>query len=86
MGVMKPEEVESLYRRMLLELWHAPEAELAAPDMIIHQRGESRRGAQQLVALVHDGRAPFTGVHVSLLQGPLVGGEHVAARWRFEAR
>lgn len=90
---MDNQELDRLYRRMLLELWHAPDAELArivqeiaAQDLAIHQRGQTRRGWQQLVELIRQGRAPFDGVQVTILNGPLIDADQVAARWQFSGR
>lgn len=86
-------ELEQLYRRMLIGLWHAVDAdlpqiaaEIAAEDLLIHQRGHSRRGRQQLVELVRQGRAPFDEVRVDLIGSPLLDGNRIAARWQFSAR
>lgn len=90
---MQPMELERLYRRMLIDLWHARDsdlapiaAEIAAEDLVIHQRGRSRRGRQKLIDLVREGRAPFDEVRVDLIDSPLINGNRVAARWQFSAR
>jgi predicted ester cyclase len=92
-GLVEPDDLERLYRRMLIDLWNAADAdvpriasEIAADDMLIHQRGQPRRGRQQLVELVRQGRAPFEDVRVELIDGPLIHGDRVAARWQFSAR
>lgn len=84
---------DRLYQRMLLDLWHAADrdlgalaAQIAADDLTIHQNGARQHGAQALADLVRQGRAPFTGVEVVIETGPLVDGDHVAARWSFSGR
>jgi len=87
---MPQQDHDRLYRRMLLELWHADDrdldaiaAQIAAHDLTIHQNGTTRTGATALADLVRRGRAPFTDVTVAIETGPLVDGDHVAARWSF---
>lgn len=87
---MTRDEAEQLYRRMLLELWHADDdaldglaSQLVAAGFIIHQNGQEQHGSEALVHLVRQGRAPFSGVTVTLEQGPVIEGDLVAARWSF---
>lgn len=87
---MTKDDAEALYRRMLLGLWHAEDAELdglaaqiAAGDFTLHQNGEERHGRQALTDLVREGRAPFDDVGVTIDVGPAVDGDLVAARWTF---
>lgn len=87
---MTRSEAEALYRRMLLELWHADDTELdqlaaqiVGDDFRLHQNGEQREGPQALVDLVRQGRAPFEDVAVTIDVGPAVDGDLVAARWTF---
>lgn len=87
---MQREDNDRLYRRMLLELWHADDSDLdamaaqvAADDLVIHQNGTEQTGAHALADLIRQGRAPFTDVSVAIETGPLVDGRHVAARWSF---
>jgi predicted ester cyclase len=87
---MQRDDNDRLYRRMLLELWHADDgdldtiaAQIAADDLVLYQNGTERSGAKALADLVRQGRAPFTDVVVAIETGPLIDGDHVAARWSF---
>ena len=91
--ITQQDAYDALYRRMLLDLWHADDrdldglaAEVAAADLVIHQNGERRHGPQALADLVRQGRASFTDTTVAIETGPLIDGEHVAARWSFSGR
>lgn len=81
-------DLADLYRRWLLELWDAPEEDLAAelftPDFVIHQAGaEHPRGPEGALGLIGQGRAPFSDVDLRIDVGPLVDGDLVSARWTF---
>lgn len=87
---MQRDDNDRLYRRMLLELWHADDSDLeaiatqiAADEFVLYQNGTEQSGAQALAGLVRQGRAPFDDVAVALETGPLIDGDHVAARWSF---
>lgn len=87
---MRRSDAEALYRRMLLELWHADDTEIdeltaqvAGDGFTLHQNGEQRDGSQALADLVRAGRAPFDDVAVTIDVGPAVDGDLVAARWTF---
>lgn len=87
---MTKDDAANLYRRMLLELWHADDAdldalaaEIAGEDLVLHQHGGQRRGPAVLADLVRQGRAPFDGVEVTIDVGPAVDEDLVAARWIF---
>lgn len=87
---MQRDDNDRLYRRMLLELWHADDgdldtiaAQIAADDFVLYQNGAEHPGAKALADLVRQGRAPFTDVVVVIETGPLIDGDHVAARWSF---
>jgi len=92
---MADTDLAALYRRWLLELWHAAPAdreaiarELVTEDFTVRQAGqpEEPRGPARLVGLVEAGSAPFDDVRLELAIGPLVDGELVAARWIFRGR
>ncbi len=81
-----------LYRRFLLELWHAPAerrtalaAELVTPDFAIRRGGhaESERGPAAIMDLIEQSTALFDDVEVKIDQGPVADGDLVAARWMF---
>lgn len=87
---MDRDDVQELYERMLLGLWHAEDrtlderaASVAHDELIIHQNGERRHGAAALADLVRAGREPFTDVTVRIDTGPVIDGSLLAARWRF---
>ncbi|MQA01173.1 MAG: hypothetical protein GEV07_00025 [Streptosporangiales bacterium] len=82
----------TLYRRFLLDLWHAGDddlpglaAELVGPEFTIHRRGTSgpTTGPDAAVELITGGRAYFDDVEVTLDLGPIVDGQYVAGRWTF---
>lgn len=87
---MRRDEARTLYERMLLELWDAPDDDLddlagqiAADDLVVHHDGQREHGPKALAGLVRQGRAPFTDITVTLDVGPAVDGDLVAARWSF---
>lgn len=87
---MDRDDIEALYERMLLGLWHAEDdtlderaASVAHDELVIHQNGERRHGAGALAGLVRAGRAPFTDVAVRIDTGPVIDCNLVAAQWRF---
>jgi predicted ester cyclase len=87
---MQRHDNDHLYRRMLLELWHADEGDLnalatqiAADDLVMYQNGTEQAGPRALAELVRQGRGPFDDVVVAIETGPLIDGDHVAARWSF---
>jgi hypothetical protein len=89
---MSNTDLTALYRRWLLDLWHAPPAdradiarEVVTEDFTVRRAGqpEEPRGPVRLVALVEAGSAPFDDVRLEIAIGPLVDGDLVAARWIF---
>ena len=90
---MQREDYDRLYRRMLLDLWHAKDSDLdgiaaqvANDDLVIRQNGAEQHGVRALADLVRQGRAAFTDVTVAIETGPLIDRGHVAARWSFSGR
>lgn len=88
------DEVRTLYRRVLLDLWTAepddvPEmaAALVTDDFVVHQQrmdgteSEARRGPAALAAMVADATGHLRGMQVGIDVGPIVDGDLVAARW-----
>jgi hypothetical protein len=92
---MSDADLTALYRRWLLDLWHASPAdradiarEVVTEDFTVRRAGqpEEPRGPIRLVALVEAGSAPFDDVRLEIVIGPLVDGDLVAARWIFRGR
>ena len=92
---MSDADLTALYRRWLLDLWHASPAdradiarEVVTEDFTVRRAGqpEEPRGPIRLVALVEAGSAPFDDVRQEIAIGPLVDGDLVAARWIFRGR
>lgn len=82
----------ALYRRFLLDLWHADPArlpdlatELVTPDFVIRRRGGASElsGPPAAADLISQSHALFDDIRVTLDIGPLVTGEYVAGRWTF---
>lgn len=80
----------ALYRRFLLDLWHASDAdlpaladELVSTEFTIHRRGGDgpTTGPDAAVELITGGRAYFDDVEVTLDVGPIVDGQYAAGRW-----
>ncbi|MFI1202615.1 ester cyclase [Streptomyces sp. NPDC020883] len=87
---MSAEQVRSLYRKWIEELWHADPAkmddlaeQIAAPDFVGHWPGNKVTGPAQLAAMVRNGVALFSQVRVEVVVGPLVENDLVSARWVF---
>lgn len=89
------EDARELYRRFLLELWHADvhdlesvAAELVTPDFVIRRRGgeEETRGPAAAAELVRASAELFDDHTVSLDVGPIVEGDLVCGRWTFTGR
>ena len=87
---MSTDDLRTLYRRWLLELWHGDVGladELVTPDFVIHQAridgedSEAVRGPDALRGLVEQSRAAFSDLTFAVEVGPIVDGDTVAARW-----
>jgi hypothetical protein len=88
------DDLRKLYNRWLLDLWHATPSErdsivreTVTDDFIVHLPGQSsdERGPARMVKLVEGGSAPFSDIHMEIAVGPVVEGDLVAARWKFQA-
>ncbi|WP_211310652.1 ester cyclase [Thermasporomyces composti] len=88
---MSMDAARDLYRRFLLELWHAPAerlpalaTEVVAPDFVRHRGGApDQHGPAAIVTLIEQSTALFDDVAVTIDQGPVADGDLVAARWIF---
>lgn len=79
-----------LYRRWLHDLWTTgalPVAEqLVTSDFVGHWPGQHVHGPAGLIDAIHQSLTLFSDVTTAIEVGPLVDGDLVAARWRFEGR
>ncbi|KAB8189404.1 hypothetical protein FH608_040130 [Nonomuraea phyllanthi] len=76
----------NLYRRWLLEMWNGDfdlARDLVTPGFVGHWPGMDVHGPDGLIEALRMGFQPFDDVKVTLDVGPVVDGEHVAARWTF---
>lgn len=80
----------TLYSRWLHELWAGRldvAGEIVTPDFLVHQArsdgvaSDALRGPDAVRELVVAGRSPFSSIEFSVVVGPLVDGDLVAARW-----
>lgn len=91
---MSDDELRTLYRKWLPELWNADPDSIAglasdifAPEAVAHWReGEDHHGPAAIAAQVRQGVLLFDDVTVTLDHGPIADGDLVAARWTFQGR
>lgn len=84
---MTQDELRRLYARWLHELWTSADQEVAqqlvAPDFVGHWPHRDVHGPAELVAVIAQSLAMFSGVTTTIDVGPLVDGDLVSARWTF---
>lgn len=77
-----------LYRRWLHDLWTTGDPQIAeqlvTPEFVGHWPGQQVHGPVGLAGAVQQSLTLFTDVTTTIEVGPLVDGELLAARWRFE--
>lgn len=77
-----------LYEQWLYQLWTSGEPETAArlvtPDFVGHWPGQDVHGPADLASTVQQSLRLFSGVTTAIEVGPVVDGDLVAARWRFQ--
>lgn len=91
---MKTEEMRALYRKWLPELWSASPGdvgqlaeELFTPNAIGHWgNGNEPVGPKSIAENVAETFKLFDDVSVSVVNGPIVDGDLVGARWAFSGR
>lgn len=91
---MDNDAMRALYRKWLPELWNSDPGtmpaiaeEIFAPDAVGHWgSGEDPVGPKAIAARVQQTYTMFDDVSVTLLTGPIVDGEWIAARWEFAGR
>jgi hypothetical protein len=85
---MSDADARKLYRRWMHELWRTGARELAGqlvtPDFVGHWPGREVSGPDGLAEAIGQALALFTEVTTAIEVGPIVDGDLVAARWRFE--
>lgn len=78
----------ALYERWLFELWTSADRGLAEklviPGFVGHWPSQEVHGPVGLVVAIEQSLALFSGVTTSIEVGPIVDGDLVAARWRFQ--
>lgn len=91
---MDYDAMRALYRRWLPELWNSDPGKIPAiaeeiftPDAVGHWgSGEDPVGPKAIAARVQQAFTMFDDVSVTLLAGPIVDGNRIAARWEFAGR
>jgi predicted SnoaL-like aldol condensation-catalyzing enzyme len=77
-------ELQDLYRRWLLELWHGQlevADEIIAEDFRGHWPDQEVEGLGALVELIGEAHSQFARLEFELEVGPIVEGDLMAARW-----
>ncbi|NKY55545.1 ester cyclase [Nocardia flavorosea] len=91
---MDNDAMRTLYRKWLPGLWSSEPEEMPAlaeeiftPDAVGHWGdGRDQLGPKAIAAMVQETFTMFDDVSVTLLAGPIVDGDWIAARWEFAGR